>query len=116
MFRPNVACTVVSMDKPTDLFGQPVRGVERKVKCGIVRLEVGILKTSVRADSSASRGQAIEQIAHSRLLFLPVVVIRPNDLVIVRGFTLEVDSIYPRYDVQGNLDHWQVDLHIWASE
>ena len=116
MFVPNVACTIVSMDQPTDLYGQPVEGDHTSTKCGIVRLEVGVLKTSVRADSSASRGQAIEKVAQSRLLFLPETKIRPNDRVIVDGFTLEVESVYPRHTIQGELDHWQVDLKLWASE
>lgn len=116
MFVPNVACTIVSMDSPTDLYGQPTEQARVNTMCGVVRLEIGILKTSVRADSSASRGQAIERVAQSRLLFEPATKIKPNDRVIVNGFTLEVESIYPRHAIQGELDHWQVDLNLWASE
>ena len=116
MFQPNVACTIVSMDKPTDLYGQPQEGKHTPGMCGVVRLEVGKMKTSVRADSSASRGQAIETVAQSRLLFSPGVVLNLGDRVIIHGFKLEVESVYPRFDVQGRQDHWQVDLNIWASE
>ena len=116
MFRPNIPCRITSMDQPTDMYGQPTEGKHTDTKCGIIRLEQSSIKTSVRADSSASRGQAIEDTAQSRLLFPANTVIKAKDRVMVAGFTLEVQSIYPRYDIQGRLDHWQVDLDIWASE
>ena len=79
-------------------------------------MEIGQLKTSIRADSSASKGQATEITALARILFLPNENIGPRDKVAVSGYELEVESVYPRHDVNGQLDHLQVDLKRWASE
>lgn len=83
--------------------------------CGVVRLVIGEDKTSVRADSSASRGHADEIITKSRLLFLGTTLVHVDDLVEVDEIKMKVTDIQRRYDVGGRLDHLQVELEYWAS-
>lgn len=115
MFRPNVPCNIIKMDGEKTLYGESRPGTLISTRCGVVRLEVGALKTTVRADASASRGNAEEKVAQSRLLFDHTESISPGDKVEVGSFELEVESVFPRYTVNGLLDHLQVDLKIWAS-
>lgn len=115
-FKGNVPCTIRKLTDKTDVYGQRVRDTKGKsAKCGIVRLEVGQEKTSVRVDSSATRAHADEITAQSRILFERHVDIAIGDQVEVHGYTLEVTSVFPRYTVNGQLDHFQVDLMVWAS-
>lgn len=115
MFKPNVSCLITPISEKTSLYGEDGYGEARTVKCGVVRLEVGSYKTSVRADATASRGNASETVAMSRLLFSFNEVLKPGDRVSIQGFELEVESVYPRFTVNGIGDHLQVDLKQWAS-
>lgn len=85
-----------------------------KAKCNVVRLIVRSEKTSVRADSSASRGAGEELTSVSRLLFLPTVQLSIGDRVTVHGVQLKVETMHPRFDVRGRHHHNEVDLMIWG--
>ena len=84
------------------------------MKCAVVKLEQTSEKSSVRADTSASRGNANEITAAARLLFLPPVDIAMDDIVVIRGIKLKVVNKQTRFDVFGRHDHNQVDLNAWV--
>jgi len=111
---PKLDCWVTSMNAGYDVHGQPLAGARVQTKCAPVRLMSGTEKTSVRADSSASRGNADEVVSDARLLFMTSAVINFGDKLEVAGTTLKVAGIFPRHDVNGVLDHLQVDANIWA--
>lgn len=113
MLIPNITCNVTKR-LGTDVYGQEQMGTAVVTKCAIVKLLSAKMKTSVRADSSASRGNADEVVADARLLFLPQTDVAEGDEVNVAGFRLKVVGIFPRYNMPGKLDHWQVDADIWA--
>lgn len=115
MFIPNVRCTITT-NSGFDQYGARVAGPSVESMCGIVKLEVGTQRTSVRADSSASRGHNEEAIVDARLLFSAGTDIQSGYKVRVHGFDLKVLSVFPRYSVNGDFDHWQVDLKNWASQ
>lgn len=98
----------------TDLYGEPSYRGPRVIGVGVVRLHMGSKITSVRADSSATRGGSSEQIADAVLLFEAKDAPNLSDRVEVSGFRLKVIGFQPRYDLMGNLAHWQVDLMIDA--
>lgn len=114
MFRPNLDCTYQKMTGAT-LYGKKTYGPAVGARVGIVKLVTGAEKTSVRTDASASRGSAHEIEADARLLFPQVVVLTPGDLVTVSGVKLTVQSVFPRYNVMGKFDHWQVDCNIYGE-
>ncbi|BBI61676.1 hypothetical protein HSBAA_29820 [Vreelandella sulfidaeris] len=73
-------------------------------------------QTSVRADSSASRGRGQEVEANSIVLLPPTLPIAMGDLVEVMGYSFEVESIQPRLNIMGRHDHNEVGLKIWVSK
>lgn len=114
MFRPNLKCEIASMGA-TDIYGKRAYGDWTIVPFGIVKLEESTGKTSVRTDSSASRGSAQEILADARFLFPVYVSLKQGDRVRFGDFTLTVVSVAPRYNVLGRFDHWQVDCNVWAG-
>lgn len=114
MFRPNVYCEI-QRRSGVNGYGKPAFSAPERVMCGIVRLERESLKTSVRADSSATRGSAKEAVATARILFLREVRLSEGDVVEVMGIKLTVQSVWPRHHVNGRFDHWQVDLEIFGG-
>jgi hypothetical protein len=96
-------------------YGQPkpVRWVTEA--CAVVRLRVSAQKTSVRADSSATRGAAEETEADGVLLLSHTTVVKMNDLLEVRGLKMRVTGIEPRYDLFGQHDHTEVHTVYWSQ-
>lgn len=91
-------------------FGEPfVEG------CELISYRVGADKTSVRADSSASRGRAEHIEAKVRLMLEPFTQAKIGDrleLLSREGEILKIDEIFPRYGAFGEIDHYQVDLSV----
>tara|TARA_R110000851_G_C13102760_1_gene569252 strand:- start:34057 stop:34401 length:345 start_codon:yes stop_codon:yes gene_type:complete len=111
---PNVRCTVSKAGEP-DIYGQYTMSDPVDALCAVVSLNIKSLKTSVRADSSASRGTAKETISESKLLFSTGVDVTIGDKVTLNGLDLEVSEIEMRYDVSGNYDHNEIGLIAWQS-
>lgn len=114
MFRPNLTCQVSSVEG-TNLYGKETYTAWVDKKFSIVKLEQASQKTSVRTDSSATRGSAQEILTDARFLFPKDVELVAGDRIKFGGFTLVVVSVFPRHHVNGQLDHWQVDADIWAG-
>jgi hypothetical protein len=114
LFIPNLHCTIYPQTG-LDLYGKPVFGDPIKEKCAIVKLDVVAMKTTVRADSSASRGAADELTSMARILFTNTSKVQIGDKIIVAGQDLKVLSKFPRYSIDGEFDHWQVDAGIWGD-
>jgi len=114
LLRPNVECMVYPV-KGVDEYGEDILGAGRREMCAVVKLTLGAEKTSVRADSSASRGAAHEFVADARLLFPSDSKIAVNDRVELGGYRLKVVSIFPRFGLDGEIDHYQVDLAVWGD-
>lgn len=98
-----------------DIYGREGLCAAKAGMCAVIKLTDGSEKTSVRTDSSATRGYGEEIIADARLLFLPNVSLFPNSQVTVGDIVLRVVSVRQRIDLDGRLDHYQVDLDVWAT-
>ena len=114
MLIPNIDCLITKAGEKKDMYGQEIQGEIIPSLCAVVRLDVAKMKSSVRADSSASRGNADERVAMARLLFAPHTNIEIDDKVTVHGIDLQAISVFPRHDMEGNIDHFQVDCDRWA--
>lgn len=114
MFIPNTHCRITDMNGRFDVHGNPVPGAIRTVQCAVVKIAETRVKTSVRTDSSASRGFAHESSVSARLLFLAGEVICEGDLIEFRNYKLKVTGVSPMYSVNGAPDHNQIDAETWS--
>lgn len=76
----------------------------------MVAYDLSRLKTTVRADSSGSRGRGEHLEGVARFLFPKTVDINRGDKVFKDDYWLEVIEKHPRYSVAGVLDHWEIDF------
>lgn len=118
--RPRTPCFILKHVDGYDRFGKPNNTYKRIAsKCAIIHLYDETEKTSVRADSSASRGNAEETVADARLLFKPDVAMVKGDLVEIPmpgdSITIRVTRIFRRIDVGGKPHHLDVEGSLWVS-
>lgn len=114
MYRPNQSCTI-RLNTEYSLFGTPIEGRRKREKCAIVRLLIANEKSSVRADSSASRGNARELQSDSLFLFGPQTAVEIDSVVELLGDSFRVTSKQPRFDMRGRLDHFEVGCSYWSD-
>lgn len=117
--RPTIPCVIVRRTETFDRTGRATYSMKRvKTKCDIIWAKEGSQVTTVRADSSASRGRADEEVNDARLLFHAREGIRTGDIVIIpprpsRGYpdklVLEINMIQRRIDVGGSVHHIEVE-------
>lgn len=113
MFIPNKVA-ILKRKTGHNLYGVATYAPGQKIQIGVVRIETMSDPTSVRADSSASRGSAMEETILSRILVARNVTVKQGDVLEVDGIALTVQSVWPRWAVTGDLDHYQLDLLIKA--
>lgn len=111
--RATVPCSITKT-VGYDVYGKEQLGDSYTAKCAVVKLTQVSEATSVRTDSSASRGAGREIIADARLLFPKTTDVGIDDKVEVMGVELKVLSVFPRTTIGGKHDHNQVDLMVWA--
>lgn len=97
-----------------DLYGQAVFTRMPDEKVAPVRLSFQAAHTTVRTDSAASRGHAMEQSANVVILARPDTRIAVGDRLVVMGNALKVSETHPRMSVTGTLDHVQVLCVAWS--
>ncbi len=112
MFSPNLT-GIIRTKTGSDVHGRPVLGPERRCPFAIVNLEVRSQKTSVRADSSASRGAA-DEIASARLkILMPAFIsVKIGDIFSFGEETYEIVSTFSRRSVTGEIDHVECGLKV----
>lgn len=113
MFMPNLIGQIASVIG-RDVHGRTLWGDYRPCPFGIVNLDVGALKTSVRADSSASRGSADETVAmRAKILIAPEISVNQGDRFLFEDATYVVASTHKRRSVStGQVDHIEVGLEV----
>lgn len=114
MFEPNL---VGKLQKRTgrDVHARPTFSAARDCPFAAVNLAYGVQPTTVRADSSASRGAADEIVAvRSKILVPTYIEIAIGDRFTFTGVNFEVKNMHPRHSVMGSLDHFEVDLELAA--
>ena len=94
--------------------GEP-RYAESATRClvDVVRLVPSLAKTSVRTDSSASRGNAEEEVATAKILFQVPSKPGKGDRFVIAGTVLRIESVEPRFDTFGKLDHYEATGARW---
>lgn len=111
MFQPNLDAEL-RKKAGRDLFGKESFGEPIPIRCGVVDMAALMDQTSVRADSTGSRGAAQELVLQSKILVPEGTPVDQGDLLVVLGFTVEVIGVHPRVDTQGNTDHLELRAKI----
>lgn len=107
-------CYLSSANGTYDKFGNERIGPERRAVCAIVKLSQRSEKSTVRADSSGSRGAATEIVVDAILLFKPFYTINLDDCIRIGNTRLRVTGLTPRYLITGGIDHYQVECTVWV--
>jgi len=117
MFTPNLDCLIFQSDGGTTVYGQPMPNVAAPIpeRCAIPKMSELMQKSAVRADSSASRGAALELTVDAILLLTKNTQAQIDDVIEVIDLQLRIIGKYPRFDVTGRLDHYQVAARFWSE-
>lgn len=88
------------------------RAFEPAVRVGIsiVRLATAVSQTSVRADKSGTKSYADEQLEKGRVLMHPRHKPSEGDQIEIFGEVYEITGVRKVMAMDGNLDHYQVEL------
>lgn len=107
MFRPNLTAQLIRRGA-RDIFGQNAMSQPIPLRCSVVRLASSVVPSTVRADSSASRGAAEETTAQAIILVPSSTAIANGDVILVMNQRVEVTGIHPRINTRGVLDHLEI--------
>jgi hypothetical protein len=110
MFIPNRIAYLRRKSKNTDMYGQYTYGQKEAVHYGLVRYNTLMEDSTVRADSSATRGNIKEFHSTGRVLIAKKFNPSFGDLIVVENKVFEIKGVEPRFNILGLLDHWQCEL------
>lgn len=113
-FLPNTTAKLSRMIG-INIHSEPSFAAPVLVECGIVTLADSARPTSVRADSSASRGTIEEKVTDAKILFLPSAYPKIGDKVELQALVLRCKAVQPRLAVTGRLDHYECDFEVWPA-
>lgn len=113
MFTPNFQGTFQKV-AGRNLDGEETYSDPVPLALSVVRLAAKSEKTSVRSDSSASRGQA-DQLTADAVILTKNEAVAVDDIIEIMGQKLRVVGHHPRLTVFGQLDHYEIALeHVYA--
>lgn len=115
MFRPN-KFGLLQRRTGYNGFGEPLFSPQVRVRCAVVSLNLNTAKTSVRTDSSATRGNAEEDTSTAKILFPIDVRIGKEMKFEIAGQQFRVMDVQPRFAVNGRHDHDECMLTVWVDE
>ena len=111
-FTPNLVGKIQRVTG-RDIHGRPVLGPETECQFAVVNAKRQQEKTSVRADSSASRGMGDEiTTGLCRILVAKHERIEIGDVFSFDGDSYDVNSKHVRRSVFGQIDHYECDLEV----
>lgn len=82
-------------------------------RCAPVRLRHNQNHSSVRADSTASRGAADEDQADTIVLLTPGTQAELGDQLEVAGLKVRIVQRFPRHNMAGKIEHYEVRGEFW---
>lgn len=115
IFRPKSRCVVIR-NGGNDLYGLPKPGIRHAERCSIVKFLVRNEKSTVRADSSASRGNAMELEADGVFLLTTNTVADIDDLVEINGHRMRVAARHMRFNAAGRHHHFEIHCTYWSDK
>ena len=115
MFKPNRLCRVQTSTGANDVYGQPIQSAWTLEPCSVAKMSVTSRKSSVRAEQSASRGNAMELEADLKILFAAKSEVDIDDIILLDDYEFRVLGRQPRRDAAGRLDHIEITANIWSK-
>lgn len=82
---------------------------------GVVRFVDGLKSSSVRADSSMSRGKAELETFDAVLIFPLEAAVKNEDVLVVEGVKLIATQLHRRWGLRGKPGHLEVGAMKWPS-
>lgn len=115
MLRPNLSATIYRKAAQRDIFGGETFSAGKPIRLCCVSLSSLAEASTVRADSSASRGSAEDLINQAKILTLPTMDIEIGDVIDIKGFMIEVTGFHPRFDTRGQHHHNELRAKVRAE-
>lgn len=112
MFEPNQVGKLYKLIG-RDVFARSTYAEPIDCPFGAVNMDIGARKTSVRADSSASRGSADEHAAErAKILIAPFIDVQVGDKFECEEGVFVIQTKHVRRSIMGNIDHFECDLEV----
>lgn len=112
MFTPNLLGEIKGKTG-RDLHGRHVLGPSSPCPFAPINLNIGAIRTSVRADSSASRGSADQQAAEKASILIGYAIkVSIGDIFSFNSIDYEITAVHPRYAVDGFYDHSECEMEL----
>lgn len=111
-FRPNTIGSLLRKNPKRDIHGRESFVAPVPLPCSIVKLAENVEESSVRADSTASRGSAEQEVLQAKILIPLHIAVKKGDVIKVLGRNVEIASIQPRNDVFGRPHHQEIGGNI----
>lgn len=112
LFNPNTTCVIIKKSG-YNVYGEPEYNSRVTERCTLINADTLSKKSSVRADSSASRGNAQETVADFWLILMSNTVAEIDDLVEIKDLRVKINELAPRYDLIGRHDHTEALCTMW---
>lgn len=112
MFRPNTVASLLRKDAKRNIHGKESFQAPVPLPCAVVSLADRVVESSVRADSTASRGAAEQEVLQAKILIPIHVAVKKGDVIKVLGRLVEISSVHPRNDVFGRPHHQEIGGNI----
>lgn len=98
-----------------DVTGKVVLKDPIEIGIAPIRLDTTVQPTSIRTDKSGSKSRADEVIFQGRVLVHPKHTVQQGQIMEISGTRYRIVSVWPRYEMNQMLHHWQVDLSAWQE-
>lgn len=112
-FRPSQKATL-RRSIGYDELGKHAFASPKVIRLSVIRLESDVNPTSIRTDKSGTKSRAEEKLHVGRVMIAANEVFKVGDQLDLHDIRWEIDSIHPRFDINGRLHHYQVDLQAWG--
>lgn len=97
-----------------NVYGEAQLQFVRKARVGVIKFEQSNEKSSVRADSSGSRGKANLELFDVVLVTPLDAAVQLDDVLVLEGQKLKVSSVHRRWGLRGRPGHLEVGANIWV--
>lgn len=97
-----------------NIYGESKYQFVRSTKVGVVNFTEGVVQSSVRADSSGSRGKADVETFNAVLIVPLAVDVKLDDVLVMSGTKLLVASVERRWGLRGRPGHLEVGANVWV--
>ncbi|CDL80979.1 hypothetical protein [Xenorhabdus szentirmaii] len=115
-FSRQSTATIYRKSETLSMYGEPKLFFAGKADVGIVRFIEEYDRTSVRADSSASRGKADMELFDAVIIFPKSSKLKLDDVLLIEGVKLEVKRVHNRFGLRGKEGHFEVGANLWVSQ